>query len=144
MGDHPRLSANADYHGTYVAAADVAVPSFGSLLCVSVHASPTQLTKVDHVSWTGELARLRRPSPSPPIWHSDQILSDVSHMVKGPTLVAGNLNEARGWDDKYGGHFGEDWFAIAEEAGLHDLGHFAVEGGATDARRLSDRSCPWH
>ena len=115
---------NEDYHGTYLAAVDAHVPGLGEVRFVSIHASPTPLTSADHHAWTGQLPPGRRPSPgAPAVWHSDQVLADIGAAAQAPMLVAGDLNEARRWDEVHGGSFGADWFRNAGELGFQDLVH---------------------
>lgn len=112
------------YHGSYLAAAEVPLGSAGRVICVSVHASPTILRQEDLERWRWTLPRRRRGSTSePPLWDSDFVLSTLGALVQtgASVLAAGDLNEARAWDLHRGGHWGEDWFAFAEELGLHDV-----------------------
>lgn len=113
----------SDYHGSYLAAAVVETPA-DVIVAVSVHASPTPLSQRDHDLWTWGDPPLRRGAPGDPaVWDSDHVLQTVGMAMAeevGPVIVGGDLNEARRWDDDHAGHWGEDWFAIANGIGMHD------------------------
>jgi endonuclease/exonuclease/phosphatase family metal-dependent hydrolase len=112
-----------DYHGSYLAAAEVQLDDLGPVTCVSVHASPTPLAEADIARWTGSEPRRRSGGPAdPPVWDSDYVLTSLAVAAgAGPVLAAGDFNEARLWDDHHAGQWGHDYFAFADDAGLRDL-----------------------
>jgi endonuclease/exonuclease/phosphatase family metal-dependent hydrolase len=119
--------STSPYHGSYLAAARVTLESVGLVTCVSVHASPKELTPRYLDQWIWEPPPRRRGGPSdPPVWDSDHVLGTLAMTAReGPVLAAGDLNEARAWDTTHAGSWGEDWFSFACEAGLHDLTYIA-------------------
>lgn len=89
--------------GSYIARADVTTASGGPLSVLSVHASPNPLTPEHQAMVSAE--RLRRRAERHP-WYADVIADELVRLLQmirpGHVLVAGDFNEAYGWDTKYG------------------------------------------
>lgn len=128
---------NSDYHGSYVAAAAIDLPTLGEVVLLSAHASPTALD-AEASPWTGEhpTARNLEGRGGGRLWHSDYVLSSVRALVQAHrhVLVAGDFNEARRWDEIYGGTWGVDFFMAVENAGLRDLTYSAWDNREDDTR----------
>jgi endonuclease/exonuclease/phosphatase family metal-dependent hydrolase len=116
---------NADYHGSYLAAARIEHPRIGSVVCVSVHGSPSRLLESDLARWEG-------PHPEPRVgggrnantlWDADYVLDTLARLQAGgySLLACGDLNEARGWDVEHEGEtWGSEYFQLVERKGLVD------------------------
>ncbi len=109
------------YHGSYVASATIAIPGLAPWTLVSVHASPTPVEKRYAQLWPWGLPEPRRGVGRHQLWDSDMCLATVGHLAcSGPTLAAGDWNEARAWDEHYRGHWGQEFFERAAGYGLDD------------------------
>lgn len=122
----------APYHGSYLAAAEVELPEVGPATVASVHASPNVVDPRYVMKWPRSV-----PMPQPrngggsyaadALFDSDMVLATLARLAsEGPSLAAGDLNEARGWDE-LPAHIGESWgeryFAGVGEAGWVDVTH---------------------
>jgi endonuclease/exonuclease/phosphatase family metal-dependent hydrolase len=102
--------------GTYAAAAEIAT-SRGSITCVSVHASPSQVA----VGEAPEALRQTRSCEVTP-WWADVFIQDLLASPRDRLVIAGDLNEARRWDNEHGGHVcSAEFFASVAELGLVDI-----------------------
>ena len=110
-----------DYHGSYVAAASVVLPKLGRTVLVSAHASPTRPTEEQRSKWHDVPAPQARSDGD--LWDSDYVFATLESVAKNEqVLVAGDLNEARAWDDLHPGTtWGADYFALAGHAGFCDV-----------------------
>jgi len=119
-------------HGSYVAAAEVRLPGAAvALRVLSIHASPAEPAaerakareNLFPRDVEGLIVHPRQVGTSQPWagaeWDSDRVLATAIHAAIGhELLVAGDFNEARGWDDRHGGTWGHEFFHNAEVAGL--------------------------
>lgn len=121
----PALLDKLKIHQSYVASASVELPGLGAAALVSMHASPNVVPEAELATY---------PSPPDPrsggssrdagrLFYSDLVVDALADAAtRGPVLAAGDLNEARAWDD---GHPGETWgtefFGGLESRGLHDI-----------------------
>lgn len=115
--------------GSYVAGVMVQLPVVGESVLLSVHASPNPVTEADLSQWLGAPPDARNGGkgryPRPTLLYSDLILEAARRMAADtPALVAGDFNEARGWDDdpRYLGHtWGHEFFDRVDSSGLVDV-----------------------
>lgn len=120
----PESLPTAAYHGSYVVAAALSTAtSPGKVTLVSAHASPTRLTATHIDQWPVDSPLGRRDYRDGPIyWDSDYVLATLGLLAaRGPVLAAGDFNEARSWDIRHGGDWGQDWFANVTKLGLIDV-----------------------
>ena len=128
----------SDYHGSYVAVAQVKSGAADGWLIASVHASPTALSADWVKRWvscglerpvprTGlelwDECGLLRPEPRTGgyLWHSDLMLESMRSIpAHTPLIIAGDWNEARGWDLDHRGVWGAEFFERVEAAGFVD------------------------
>lgn len=112
---------------SYVAAARVGWPPLGSIIVLSVHASPNVVTEEDLGAWPAERPEARSGGVGVPragrLLYADLVIAALRELTAdGPVLAAGDLNEARGWDERHPGHtWGEEFFAAVADAGLVDV-----------------------
>jgi endonuclease/exonuclease/phosphatase family metal-dependent hydrolase len=119
--------SNAGYHGSYLAAATIRLPSVGQVACFSVHASPSRLRSDDESRWAGSPppARSGGGRDAGRLWDADYVLATLAdHARHGPVLAAGDLNEARRWDLTHPGEtWGSEYFEAVAAADLVDCLH---------------------
>jgi len=111
----------SDYHGSYVAVAQVKSGAADAWLIASVHASPTGLSADWVKRWVS--CGLERPVPRTglDLWDSDLVLASMRSLAeRGPLIVAGDWNEARNWDCDHAGSAGAEFFERVEAAGFVD------------------------
>lgn len=108
------------YHDSYVAAASIVLPSIGSLVALSVHASPAVITDRYRQDWKASDLEppLGRGNDVP--WDSDALLATVRAVATtGPVIAAGDWNEARSWDDNHSqSATGAEFFTRVEQEDL--------------------------
>lgn len=115
-----------EYHGSFVAAAEVDHPSAGRLVLMSVHASPNPASADWLTRWKKCGVDRSLHDRSCGVWDSDLVLESVRHVNQesgvGGLIAAGDWNEARHWDD--GGRHrvkgGREFFRNVNEVGLVD------------------------
>jgi len=111
----------AVYHGSYLAAATVALPAVGEAVFVSVHAAPTEVERRYTDLWPGALPPAREASNGV-LWDADMVAATLRELAAaGPTLAADDFNEAREFDGRSGRAWGVEYFAGLEAAGLVDV-----------------------
>jgi CO/xanthine dehydrogenase Mo-binding subunit len=112
---------------SYVAAAHVELPGIGATTIVSMHASPNPVTAADLARWPGDPPRPRSGGigvrNTGELFYSDLIVDALRQMAdERPVLAAGDLNEARSWDEAHPGHtWGVEFFDLVGRAGLDDV-----------------------
>lgn len=114
----------SDYHGSYVAVARMELGTVGDCFIASVHASPTRLDAGWLDRW--DASGLPRPEPRTglDLWDSDLVLESMRCVAAwGPLIVAGDWNEARGWDVDHAGVAGAQFFERVAFAGFVDCAH---------------------
>lgn len=119
-----------DFFGPYVAGARLACEAFEDVTVLSVHASPRAVPSSDLARWPGlaPAGRLEAEGMLRELYFSDLVLAMVIEVNKvTPTLVAGDLNEARSralsWRARLGERhrFGEQLFERIAAADLVDV-----------------------
>jgi CO/xanthine dehydrogenase Mo-binding subunit len=112
---------------SYVAVAHVELPGIGATTIVSMHASPNPVTAADLARWPGDPPRPRSGGigvrNTGELFYSDLIVDALRQMAdERPVLAAGDLNEARSWDEAHPGHtWGVEFFDLVGRAGLDDV-----------------------
>lgn len=117
----------AGYHGSYLAAARLNLPSLSRVTAVSVHASPAVVGPEYQEHWLGP----GRPMPKPrtaastgELWDSDLVLATLAEIARsGPVLATGDFNECLAWDETHPGGWGREYFDRVDGAGLVSLTH---------------------
>jgi hypothetical protein len=121
-----RLLSLLAVHESSVAAAEVTWPSLGRLTVVSMHASPATVSADALSRYPGSPPSARRGGTDTRHggrhFYSDLLLDALADAAtRGPVLAAGDLNEARKWDEVNPGHtWGAEFFASVAARGLHD------------------------
>jgi endonuclease/exonuclease/phosphatase family metal-dependent hydrolase len=134
--------ANADYHGSYVAGAQVTTRS-GPVIALSVHASPKEAAP-EQYGWQGQLPEARHGGDdaryrSRVLWDSDLVLSTIESAAQRglPLIAAGDLNEAQAYDvdstTGVTGTWGREYFARVSRSGLVE--HLSTSWGGERATR---------
>lgn len=127
MEAEPLALPTAGYHGSYLAAARLNLPSVGATTAVSVHASPTVVEARYRKRWSQTGLPLPEPRPSAgpgELWDSDFVLATLADLaLKGPVLAAGDFNECLAWDAGHPGEWGKEYFVGVANAGLVSLSH---------------------
>lgn len=112
---------------SYVAAAHVELPGIGATTMVSVHASPNTVTDADLGRWPADPPRPRSGGigvrNAGKLFYSDLIVDALRQMAdRHPVLAAGDLNEARSWDEAHPGEtWGAEFFGLVSRVGLVDV-----------------------
>lgn len=93
---------------SYVAAGRINWPGLGDLTVVSMHASPKPVPagQLDRWPWTLPQPRVGQPGRRGLTLHYSDLIVEMLRLLAddGPLLAAGDLNEARAWDDVNPGH----------------------------------------
>ncbi len=111
----------SDYHDSYVAACNLQLDSIGTVVCMSVHASPSIVAKSWLEPWRAARLPLPQERASVGLWDADMLLSTVLDVAtRIPVLIAGDWNEARAWDANHPHNSGEAFFQRVEVGGLID------------------------
>lgn len=122
-----RLLSLLAVHGSYVAAAEVTWPKLGKLTVLSMHASPAPVPAEALALYPGDLPPARSCGSDTRYggryFYSDLLLDALADAAtRGHVLAAGDLNEARKWDDINQGHtWGAEFFNSLHPRGLHDV-----------------------
>lgn len=118
------------YHGSYVAAARMRLLDGRTQIAISAHASPAFPDDPAMIrsaaDWPADVPAPARRQVGTAVryagelWDSDRVLATAVHAREegGPVLMAGDLNEARGWDVGHPGTWGEEYFRNATTSGL--------------------------
>jgi hypothetical protein len=125
----PATESLISVFGSYVAGSWVQLPGVGQTVMLSVHASPTAATSVDLARWVGPLPPTRDGGTGrrarPTLCYSDLVLEAMVRLAdEAPVLAAGDMNEARAWDDdpRHAGHtWGREFFERVALSGLVDV-----------------------
>ena len=116
--------STSEYHGSYVAVARSEPGAADACFFASVHASPTPLNEGWLERW--DACGLLRPEPRTGgyLWDSDLVLESMRSLAAHtPLIIAGDWNEARGWDVDHGGVWGAQFFERVALAGFVDCAH---------------------
>lgn len=117
----------AGYHGSYLAAARLTLPSLGDVVRVSVHASPAVVEPEYQEHWLGtgrDLPQPRTAASTGELWDSDLVLATLAGIARsGPVLATGDFNECLAWDETHLGGWGREYFDRVDGAGLVSLTH---------------------
>jgi len=154
LSHRPLAIPTADYHGSYVAGARIDLGGIGSVACISVHASPSELRLEDTRRWRGPapVARVGGGRHRGELWDADYVLETLRRQQPlGPLLAAGDFNESRRWDETHRGEtWGNEYFSAVANAHLVDCldrqwgREIATRGGHQLDHVLADETVAAH